>query len=169
MLKKNVLLAFLFALVTAPVLGMDASELPNPLRNCQIGQWVLYKIQIMGVEAEQKQSIIAIEGTGDDRFLTMRVEILVEGLVAESEAERVSYKDAVAELRSAFKDNPDARFERVTMQVKGQDVDAVKVSYVDEGIENRIYLSEVVPIVGIVKLEVESEEGAVMELIDFGD
>lgn len=164
---KKILFAGLFLVVAAAAPAADTSLLPNPLKDAKAGQWVSYKVMIMGVEAEQKQSIAKVTGEGDDRVFTMKVEILVDGTVMQSEETDLSYRDAVAEQLSAF-DDQEADIQPTEVEIKGEVVKGVVVAFTQEDMNCKLFLSEYVPVAGIVKMEVEGLDEPVMELADFG-
>lgn len=145
------------------------APLPNPLSTVREGQWVSYKVVLMGMEAEQRQSIVGVTGTGDDRILTMKVEILLDGQVVQSDEHKVTYQNAVAEQLRAFDDSPDTIVTATRVMVKDREVDGVRVDFVEDGLACKLFLSESVPVVGIVRMEIEGFDGPVMELLDFGE
>lgn len=162
-------MVLLLALACVGANALDSTALPNPLKNVKEGQWVVYKVLLMGIEAEQKQSIVAIEGEGEERVLTMKIDVLMDGEVVQSDEQKVTYSEAVREMLGSFDDAKDAVFTAVKAQVGEREIDAVQVDFTEDGVKCLLQLSESVPIVGIVKMEIEGFDGTVMEVVDFGE
>ena len=165
---RNTLIAAVIVLAASGITGAGEMEkLPNPLKNAKEGQWVTYIM--MDGQAEQTQTLVKIEGTGDDRKLTMKIELKVDGQLQDTQEQTISYKDAVQEQQTAFDDNPDAKISPAKMEVKGAEVDGMVIEFAQEGMECKLFLSDAVPVVGIVKMEVKGMPGLMMELKDFGE
>lgn len=164
MLKKFVLTAAFVVAACSLIQAADYSKLPKPLDNAKVGQWVHYKI--MG-GMEQKQSITAIEGDGDDRVITLTIEIMQNGAVVQSQETKLNLKEAKAQEEAARASTPDVTIVEETITVNGKSYDAVVVEGEANGMKSRIYMSEKIPVSGMLKMDAGGM--AMLELVDFGE
>lgn len=144
-------------------------SLPNSLKNARVGQWVRYRIVTLFGTADQKQTLVGIDGEGDDRVLTIKSEMTIDDELVDERTESITYRQAVEEQERALAEAEGIRIERETVDFEGTALDAARVEFVQDGNACVLYLSETVPIVGMIRMTVEGLEGPSMELIDFGD
>ncbi len=145
------------------------AALPNPLKHVQPGQWVVYRIQTMFGEINQKQTILDIAGSGDERTFTIKTEMGIDGEIMDERTDTVTYQRALEEQEEALKQAGDVSISDKKITFKGRDIEAVEVVFTDEeGQKCRLYLSENVPLVGVIRMEIDGAEEPAMELVDFG-
>ena len=166
MLKKVFLAAAVVVAACTLSQAADYSKVPNPMKNAKVGQWVHYKI--MG-GMEQKQTISAIEGEGDDRIITIKADTIQGGNVLQSQEMKINLKDAKAQEeqnRQAAGDNVTITEEKITHN--GKSYDAIVIEATANGMSSKVYMAEAIPVSGMIKTEVQGM-GAMMELVDFGE
>lgn len=155
--------------VAAPLLAGDAPPLPNSLKNARVGQWVVYRINTLFGTADQKQTITAIDGEGDDRVLTIKSEMSIDGEPVDERTDSVTYLQAAREQEEALAGAENIRVKNDAIEFKGAPMDAARVDFVQDGNDCVLYLSEKVPLVGMIRMTVEGQDGPSMELLDFGE
>lgn len=166
-MQKRALLAAVLTLVAASTLcAADLGKIPTPMKRAKVGQWVVYKV--MG-GMEQKQSITAIEGEGDARVVTVKMEMLMNGQPQMTQEQKIPLKDAVNSATSPWANSPDVKISEGKVAVKGKQVDGVIVEYSASGIASKLYMSDAVPVSGIVKMETTAMPEPLMEVVDFGE
>ncbi len=165
MFKKVLYAAVLVLAVSAVSQAADFSKIPTPITKAKVGQWVTYN-SMGGIQ--QKQSIIAIEGAGDDQVVTIKLEMMMNGQVMQSQEQKVGIKEAKDVANSPWSQDPNIKITEAKVSVKGKDVDGVIVEFTQAGATSKLYLSNAVPIHGIVKMEVTGAPAPIMELVDFG-
>ncbi len=165
-----VLVCLTLAVAAGAVAGDSAvAALPNPLKHVQPGQWVVYRIQTLFGELIQKQTVLDVAGQGDERTFTIKTEMSVDDEVMDERTDTVTYERALEEQEEALKQAGNVDIAARKISFKGRDIDAVEVSFTDgEGQKCRLYLSENVPLVGVIRMEIEGQEEPSMELVDFG-
>lgn len=173
-MPKRLLVVFAaLALTAASVVAADAApdiaSLPNPLKNAKVGQWVVYRINTLFGIADQKQTLLGIEGEGDERVLTIKSEMTIDDELVDERTDAITYKQAIEEQERALRDAEQLRIASATLEFKGTRYDVVEVDFVQDGKRSVLYLSEKVPLVGMVRLTTEDQEEPVMALIDFGE
>lgn len=147
--------------------AVDYAQLPNPLKIVRVGQWASYPVSWEESEGVQKDTLVAIEGDGDARVLKTTREIIVDGKVVESEERTFTYSEAVADLHSLFDEAEDATASPVKYDVNGREIDCVLVTFTDGSTECKLYLSEEIPLTGIVRFEVEGLDKPIMAVKGF--
>lgn len=162
MLKKSLCALALFAVVCCAAPALDLKDVPNPLENAEVGQYVSYGM-MQGME--QKQTITKIDGKGDDRKITIKFEMLMGGNSLNSEEKVFDYKEY-----------QDARFEEVTDDVsvtKGKttvgdkEYDAIIIEFkTEDGQSVKLYMSDAIPVTGMLKMDLGAM-GTLLELADF--
>ncbi len=160
------------AAAVCPAAAADSvlATLPNPLKHLQPGQWVVYRIQTLFGELNQKQTVLDVAGSGDERTFTVKTEMSVDGEVMDERTDTVTYLRALEEQEEALKQAGDVGVADKKISFKGRDIDAVEVTFTDgEGRKCHLYLSENVPLVGVIRMEIEGEDEPSMELVDFGN
>lgn len=163
---KHFLVGALFALaVSCAVQAADFSKIPDASKNLKVGQWARYKV--MG-GIENKQEITAIEGEGDDRVVTLKMDLSMGGNVLQSEEHKMPVKQLPGQDMASREDHEGVEIRDESVTVNGKTYDAVAVVVKNEGNEITTYLSKDVPITGIVKSDITGV-GTVMELIDCGE
>lgn len=162
MLKKSLCALTLLMAVCFTASALDLKDLPNPLENAKEGQWVSYK---MPQGMEQKQSISKIEGSGDDRKITIAFETLMGGQALHKEEKTFDYKEY---QQSRFEDvSDDVKVTKGKTSANGKDYDVSILEFTTEdGQTVKLYMSEAVPVTALVKMELGAM-GALLELSDF--
>ncbi len=146
-----------------------AATLPNSLENAKAGQWVLYRINTLFGMADQKQTLVAVDGEGDDRVLIIKSEMSIDGELVDERTDSITYSQAVEEQETALAEAENLRIGRASIDFRGTPLDAVRVDFVQDGNACVLYLSEKVPLVGMICMTVEGQDGPSMELLDFGE
>ncbi|MDL2207643.1 hypothetical protein LJB82_02855 [Desulfovibrio sp. OttesenSCG-928-M16] len=147
---------------------LDAyAQLPNPLKNIRVGQWASYPVSWEGSEGMQKDTLVGIEGEGDGRILKTTREIIVGGKVVNSEERTFTYSEAVADMRSLFDEAGDTTISPVKLDVNGKELDCILVNFTDGSTKCKLYLSEEIPLTGIVRFEVEGLDKPVMAVAGY--
>jgi hypothetical protein len=146
-----------------------AATLPNSLKNARAGQWVRYRINTLFGAADQKQTLLRIDGEGDDRVLTIKSEMSIDDEIVDERTDSITYRQAVEEQEKALDEAEGIRIENASIDFRGTPMDAARVDFVQDGNACVLYLSEKVPLVGMIRMTVEGEEGPSMELLDFGE
>lgn len=161
---KNVFLVVTAAVVTAGMsLAADMSKIPQPLSKAKVGQFAAYNTMGGG---EQKQSITAIEGTGDDQVITIKMEITAGGQ-SQSIEQKIPLKNAKEQQAAAWAASPDIKVTEGKVTVKGKEVSAVIIEFAQQGATSKIYMSDEIPVTGIVKMEMVGMPAPVMEITDY--
>ena len=174
-MPRKFLSVFLFMAVCAlPAAAADTAlevPLPNPLQSAKAGQWVQYRITTLFGSAEQKQTILSIDGdeNDDERVLTIKSEMIIDGEVVDERTDAITYKQALQEQANALEESQDVKTRLATVDFNGQKLEAVEVDFVQQGKHCLLYLSEKVPVVGMISMTVDNEDGPAMQLIDYGD
>lgn len=165
MMFKRIALAALFAVFAFGLSqAADFSKIPNPMNNAKKGQWVTYTAM---AGMEQKQSITEIEGTGDDRVVVIKTEVLMEGMPAQATETKVNLKDARAAQEAAWSVNPDVKISDATVEAGGKTYKTVLVEVGAQGVTTKMYMSEDIPVTGIVKMESSALPGPLMVVKDY--
>lgn len=163
---KQWIAAVLFVVsLGAVTMAADFSKIPNAIEKAKAGQWASYKA--MG-GMEQKQSITAVKGSGEDMVVTIKTEMSMAGQAMPPQEQEIALKGAKEMQQEAWKNNPNTKITEETITVNGKSFDTVVVETTQEGMSVKIYMSEKVPVTGIVKMEMQGMPGPVMELVDFG-
>lgn len=160
---------FCTVFTTSAVHAGETAEIPNPLRNVKPGQWVQYRINTLFGLAEQKQTVVSIQGEGDERLLTIKSEMSIDGEVVDEQEETVTYKAALREQEESLKDAEKVEIFAVQTDVKGEQIPAVRVDFTQDGQSCHLYMSERIPLVGMIRLLIDGMDDPAMELIDFGE
>lgn len=166
MFKRFALTAMFAVLVFGLAQAADFSKIPNPMKNAKTGQSVTYTS--MG-GMEQKQSITAVEGSGDDLVVTVKTEVMMGGNAIQSDETKISLKDAKAQQEAAWQADPDVKISDAKVNVGGKDYNAVLIESTTQGITTKIYMSEEVPVSGILKMESSALPQPLMEVKEFSN
>lgn len=164
MLKRIALTAMFVVCACGLAQAADFSSIPNPLKNVKADQWVSYTA--MG-GVEQKQTVTKVEGEGDDRVVTINMEFLMNGNVMQAQETKISLKDANAEQEAAWKADPNIKVSEVTVNAAGKDIKATLIETTEQGITTKLYLSEEIPVSGIVKMESSALTEPLMVVKDY--
>lgn len=167
MTKRFIPIFVCCVLFTSLAGAVDHMQLPNPLKDIRVGQWATYPVSWDESEGIQKDTIIAIEGEGDARILTTIREIIVEGEMVDCEKRTFTYSEAVADMHSLFSEAEDATITPAKLGVNGREIDCVLVTFTDGSTECKLYLSEEIPLTGIVRFEVEGLDKPIMAVMGF--
>lgn len=159
----------LAASAVASAASADTATLPNPLKDVKAGQWVVYRINTLFGAAEQKQTVENVEGVGDERVFTIKTEMSIEDELVDERTDNITYKQAMEEQDKALAEAEDVDIANTQVDVKGAKMDAVQVSFSQDGTKCTLFLSERVPLVGMIRMEVEGMDEPAMELLDFGE
>ena len=146
-----------------------AGEAPDRLPKAKAGEWVMFKL--MG-GMQQKQTITDIKGSGDDMEVTIKTEVIMNGATA-STAEQTIKVGEMKKMQADAKAQADASGAKVaysneTVEVKGKKFDAVVVTTEVQGMTAKTYMSDEMPVGGIIKMYTTGMAEPVMEVIDFG-
>lgn len=163
--KKWIVAALLSFSFGAVAMAADFGKIPDAMKNVKAGQWVSYKT--MG-GMDQKQSIVAVKGEGENMVVTLKTEISMAGQTMPAQEIDIPLKGAKEKQQEAWKNAPDTKITEEKITVNGVPYDAVVVQTVQEGMSIKIFMSEKVPVTGIIKMEMQDMPAPVMELIDFG-
>lgn len=167
---RRCLAAAILALALAPAaLAADIDQLPNPLANVKVGQWLEHRHNTAFGSAEQKQRITAVVGEGDDKVITAESVMTMDGEVVDEREESITYGAATEQQRDSLKDAEGLVITPVAIEVKDTTVDGVRVDFVQDETRFSLYLSDSIPITGVVRMEVEGMEEPVLELLDYGE
>lgn len=147
----------------------DAPELPNPLRRLRAGQWALYRVNTLFGAAEQKQTVTAVSGEGDGRIVTIKTEIRLDDEVVDEREEASTYGKLLSDQTAALDDAENPSAEHCETEAGGATVAATAVRYTQDGKQYTLFLSEEIPLSGVIRLVEEGTEEPVVELIDFGE
>lgn len=158
-------------LLVSALSAAAADALPNPLKNIKVGQWVEYRIYTPDGDITRKQTLTAIDGEGDDRVLTFKISLHFEGEPLDEGEQQITYGAAVKEQEDSMNgaDGVTVTKVKTAMPGSGEEIDAVLVTFVQEDTRFSLYMSEDIPIVGMVKMMVDGMEEPAMELIGFGE
>lgn len=167
MMLKKIVVAAMFVLMSLNAsFAADFSKIPDATKNAKVGQWVAYNA--MG-GMTQKQTITKIEGEGDDRVLTIKMEVMMgENVVQESEMQ-ISLRESKAQQEAAIKADPDFKISDVKVNAAGKEIDAVLIESTTGGITTKMYMSEKIPVGGIVKVESSAMPQPLMEVKEYGE
>lgn len=167
MYKKWIAAVLFFISLGAVTMAADFSKIPSAIDKAKVGQWATYTA-VGGIE--QKQSIIAVKGSGDDMVVTVKTEMSMAGQAMPAQEQEISLKAAKEMQQEAWKNNPDTKITEESVTVNGKSYDAIVVETVQEGMSVKIYMSEKVPVTGVIKMEMDmqGEPTSIMELVDFG-
>lgn len=151
------------------VFSADLDALPNPLTSMRVGQWVRYRHVSFLMEVEETRTVVGMDGEGDERVIRIESVTTMDGEVVDERVESATYAQALAEQRRSLEDAVDAAVQPVELEIKGATVDGVRVDFTQDGSRYSLYMSERIPVTGVLRMEVEGEEGPVLELLDFGE
>lgn len=166
-LSLSAVIAFLFA--AAGAFAADLDSLPNPLAAIRPGQWVEYRHNLVFGMAEQRQKVLAVEGEGDERVITIESVMTMDGEVVDERVESITYGQALLDQRQSLADAAELSIAPAGIRVKDGSVDGVKVEFVQDDNRFTLYLSDRIPITGVARMEVEGVDDPVLELVDFGE
>lgn len=166
MLKRIAFTSLFAVLAFGLALAADFSKIPNALENAQVGQWVAYTS--MG-GTEQKQSIVKIEGEGEERVITIKTEITMGGQTVQETENAIAMKDVKEQQKAAWEADPDVKITDTTVSAGGKDYKAVLIETTNEGVVTKLYMSADVPVTGIVQMESSMLPGPIMVIKDFGN
>lgn len=154
MMFKKMMFVALFAVATAAMASAaDYSKIPDPLENAKVGQWVSHK---MSTGMEQKQTIVDIQGEGDERVITMKMEMSQGEMKLPAQEMKISVKEVKANEAAAREQATDVKISETTIDVGGKTYNVVLVENNVDGNVSKLYLSKDVPVTGIVKMELDN-------------
>lgn len=171
MRKHAVRIMLLLFLAASPAAAADddVAAMPTPLKNAVAGQWVQYRVNTLFGSVDQKQTLVDIQGDGDDRVLTIKTEISVDEELMDERTDSVTLGQALKEQEDALAEAQNLSARAVSIEFKGRKLDAVEIRYTQDGEQCVLHLSNDVPIVGLITMEVEGMSEPAMELLDFGE
>lgn len=165
MIKKFLMGAALVLAVACVAQAADFSKIPDASKNMKVGQWVKYSI--MG-GTEQVQKVTAIEGSGDERVITLSIETSMGGNVVSKDEQQVNLRESKEAETKAREENPDIEITEEKVTVGGKSFDAIVLTANIQGTTTKTYMSHDVPVTGLLKMEIAGL-GTMMELVDFGE
>ncbi|MEW5723578.1 MAG: hypothetical protein AB1896_10765 [Thermodesulfobacteriota bacterium] len=148
-------------LPAAGVLAQD--DIPNYLQDVKEGEWVLYDTE---TGRQQKSTVIKVEGE-EAVFLDETIE---NGQTTRKGETRLKLSEAMAELNPPG--SPKPKVYRETAKIKDREVPCEVVELELSGRHIKLYLSNEVPVLGIIKLEAVAEDGRskpILTLVDYGN
>ena len=165
------LLAFMFAVtaLACPALSADRPDLPSSLARLKEGQWVLMRVTADFGNAELKHTVLSITDTGDDKVINIRTEMSMDGELVDSRDDNITLSRLQEDQDEALNSMDFVSVLPTQVELKGVTVDAVEAEFVNEGKKCRFILTDKVPLIAMVRMEVENEEEPMRELIDFGE
>ena len=169
MRKFAVVVALCMTVASGCALAGEKVEMPNPLKNLKAGQWVHYRINTLFGIAEQKQTVVSVQGEGDDRLITIKSEMSIDGEVVDEQEDTVTFKAALQEQEESLNEAENVEYFAVQTDVKGEQIPAVRVDFTQDGQTCHLYMSERIPLVGMIRLLVDGMDEPAMELLDFGE
>lgn len=164
MLKRTVLAAFVAALALGVSHAADLSRIPNPMKNAKAGQWVSYS---SAAGMDQKQSITKVEGQGDDLIVTVKMEIMMGDTPLQANEVRISLKEAKAQQDAMMSMDPNVKISDAKVDIDGKTFDAILVELAVQGVTTKMYMSEDIPVTGVVKVETSVSPEPVMVIKDW--
>ncbi len=153
---------------SAGAAGADAPLLPNPLRRVAAGQWVRYRLNVLFGAAEQRQTVVAVSGVGDEAIITIRTEMILDGETVDEREETATYKKLLDDQAAALAEAENSSVAPRATEFAGAAVDAVAVRYTQDGENYTLLLSDDIPLFGVIRLLREGTEEPLVELLDFG-
>ncbi|MCD8140774.1 MAG: hypothetical protein LUE17_13520 [Planctomycetaceae bacterium] len=164
-----VLVLTVFLACAAAAAEAGTPEIPNPLATVRPGQWVRYRHSTMYGVAEQKQTVLAVSGDGDERVISIESVMAIEGETVDERTDTITYGAIMEEQRSALADAADLTVTPMIIPFNGRDLPGVRVEFANVDGRFRLVLSDLVPLSGVIRMEEEGEDEPVMELLDFGE
>lgn len=151
----------ILALFLAACPGVHAGEEGGRADKVKAGEWAVYR---MGSDKViERQTVISVEGEGDDATMTFEALTLNNGKREVNEGAIPLY---VLRQQAAASAANTVRKEKIT--VKGVEFTASVVIEKQEGEELTIYESADAPVFGVIKVMRKGSRTPVCELIDFG-
>lgn len=170
---RRVLSVFVVALAVSAAAwaAEDApvSQLPNSLKSVKAGQWARYRVNTLFGVAEQKQTVVDVSGTGDDRLVTIRTEMSLDDEIVDSREETATYRKLLDDQAAALEEIDNVAIAPCETALGTITVPGVEIGYTRDGLKYTLRLSETIPLAGVIRLEAEGAEEPLVELIDFGD
>ncbi|MDR1521057.1 MAG: hypothetical protein LBU23_13090 [Planctomycetota bacterium] len=150
--------------------AVRAGDIPNRLPEAKVGEWLLFQ-DVSGARAGEQTrfSVVDIQGEGDDKTLTMRMEKFgPDG--TEEESRDIEIKlDRFASRMAALEDKA-KQISRERLTVKDKEFQVVAIAWDDDDPEReiRLWISPELPIGGLVKSWSSDPEFPAAELVDYG-
>ncbi len=168
---RAMLVALTLVLSTFAAAAADAAvpDIPNPLATVRPGQWVAYRHTTEFGTADQKQTVLAVDGEGDDRVISIESVMTIEDEMVDERTETITYGVIMEEQRKALADAVGLTVTSVVIPFKGRDLPGVRVEFDTEAGRFTLLLSDLVPLSGVIRMEEEGVDTPVMELLDFGE
>lgn len=165
MLRKMFLVAAVALTISSLSMAVDYSKVPNGTKNVKEGQWVSYKI---AGGMEMKQVVKKVEGSGDERIITLEIETIMGGNSMGKQEQVINMKEAKALEEKARASNPDVKISEEDVTVNGKTLKAVVIETTVQGMTSKAYMSEEIPVTALIKTEM-SGMGVTMEVADWGN
>ncbi len=144
----------------AATLQAEEMKLPNMMADAKVGDWVLLEVQ-GGIQMKQTVEAVTPEQ------LTLKIETIMNGQVISTMSQPINRTQGeYAEMPATATDAPKPKISRGKATVKGQELDCWIIEMTVQGQTSKTYLSQDVPINGMVKTEMNGQ--ASMTLVDFG-
>lgn len=166
--------ALLFLVCAVAVSGAGAGgehEVPNPLADSQVGDWVSYAISDDGRQ-EQKMTVIRRDGDGDGLKVVVKYDTYVNGMLTNSGTTTHSGADFAGQLPVQPGEGVEVEIDARDIEVKGEAIPCIVVKVTkNEGggkppVVREWFLSDMIPVYGVVR---QSENGkSTSRLLDYG-
>ena len=139
--------------------------IPNRLLFMEKGEWVMYVSQ---ENHSQKETVVDVEEKDGDKMITVLNELLIDEKVVQQREEVFSFNAVLREQEEMWsEDRPELSLSQGLEQFGGEDIEVVIIEYAGpDGVVVRSFLSDRVPVTGILKVEVDGD--LYMEVSDFG-
>lgn len=154
-----------FALAFAVALSAAAGDIPSRLGRAKAGEWVEMR-NTAGDNAGEKVriSVAEVKGEGDDAVVVLKME------PSEGESRTIELPIARHKARMADLEEKAKQVSRERLTVKGKEISVYAVVWDDEenNREFKLWLSEDIPVGGIVKSWSSDPDVPAGEVVDFG-
>ncbi len=157
---------WIFALVLImAVSAVSALDLPNPYKNAKEGDWVVHE---MKGGMQMRQTVVAVSPD----TVTIEIQTIMNGNVVHKQTmdqERNSKPDLKA--LGVKEGGPEPKISEDTLTIKGKKIKCTLIVTEKDDITTKIWLSEEIPVNGLVKTEMTGKEAAmsgVMVVTDWG-
>jgi hypothetical protein len=161
-IRKLFLSAALLALAAGSVY---AADLPNPFKDPKVGDWVVHQIRD---NAKTKQTIVSLS----DKQVVIEIETYLDGKIVNTqtrENERI-YEPSLGML-GIKEGGPEPKITKETLTIKGKKLECTVIEQVKDGTTAKTWISEDIPVNGLVKVEVSGAgpaQSGTMVVIDWG-
>lgn len=157
-------------------IGEAGDGVPYPLEDAKVGEWAQYNTQMAYEddrgrrrELQSLMKVVAVDGEGDEKKVTIEVGLIEGNMVRRSEKNVLGVKD----IDKVISEAREVTITRENISVNGKSFNAHVVSLTHSRgemakSEMKLYLSNEVPVEGIIKLVSSDSPVPIMELVDYG-